>query len=99
MKIQPLGDRVLIKRIKNNASEEKLSSGIYIARKDKDEIKNQGIVEAIGPKLQEKKEKGELHFSLGDKVIFSWGESIEIDNETYDLISENNILAVLKEEK
>lgn len=97
MKIQPLGDKVLIKRASEEKKEEKLSSGIYVSHEKKDDIKNKGVVEAIGPKLQEKADKKELHFSVGDTVIFTWGEKIETGSETYDLVSESNILAVIKE--
>ncbi len=95
MKIQPLADRVLIRRIKEEG-EEKLSSGLYV-KNEKPSIKNLGIVEAIGPKLKEKEEKGELNFSVGDKVLFSWGEKVETGDETYDIVSETNVLAVIEE--
>jgi co-chaperonin GroES (HSP10) len=97
MKIKPLGDRVLIKRTNKKNTEKKLSSGIYLAEEKKDDIKNRGLIEAIGPKLQEKEKEGKLHFKVGDTVLFSWGESIESDGETYDLVSESSVLAVLED--
>ncbi len=97
MKIKPLGDRVLVKRITDEKKEKKLSSGIYIAEEKKEGIKNRGVVEAIGPKLQEKEKEGKLHFKVGDVVLFSWGESIEQGDDTYDLISESNVLAILED--
>ncbi len=96
MKIQPLGDRVLIKRIEEKEDAEKLSSGIYIKKEKTQSSKNIGTVEAIGPKLKEKQEKGELNFKIGDTVLFSWGEKVEIDGESYDIISESNVLAVIE---
>ena len=97
MKIQPLGDRVLVKRIERN-KEEKLSSGIYVKSEKEQGPRNMGVVEAIGPELKEKQKKGELKFDVGDKVLFSWGEKIELDGETYDIISESNVLAVVEDE-
>ncbi len=98
MKIQPLADRVLVKRIKKDEGEKKLSSGIYVKSKEENTPRNMGIVEEIGPKLKEKQEKGELNFKVGDKVLFSWGEKVELGDETYDIISETNVLAVVEEE-
>ena len=97
MKIQPLGDRVLVKRIEEEKTEEKLASGIYVKSEKKTTLKNLGLVEAIGPKLSEKKEKGELKFDIGDKVLYSWGEKIDTDDGTFDIISESNVLAVVEE--
>ena len=98
MKIQPLADRVLVKRIKKDEGEKKLSSGIYVKSKEENTPRNMGIVEEIGPKLKEKQEKGELNFKVGDKVLFSWGEKVELGDETYDIISETNVLAVIEDE-
>lgn len=95
--IQPLGDRVLVRPESTN--EEKTASGIYIpdaARKEKPE---RGEVIAVGP--GKRSEKGDLHplsVKVGDAVVFSkYGyDEVTIGDEEYYIVSESNILAVVK---
>ena len=94
--IKPLGDRVLVKPTKN---EDKTESGIYIpetASKDKPE---QGKVLAVGP--GETNEQGEvtpMKVTVGQTVMFTKysPNEIEIGNETYLIIREKDILAIVE---
>jgi chaperonin GroES len=92
--IMPLGERVLVKPI---ASETTTSFGIIIPDSIKEKPET-GVVVAVGP--GKKSENGSTHpmsVGVGDKVMFSkYGfDEIKVAGETYYLINESNILAIL----
>ena len=95
--IRPLADRVLVKP--EMESEEKTASGIYIpdtARKEKPE---RGEVVAVGEgKRNEKGDVIPLRVKVGDTIVFSkYGfDEIKIDEEEYYIVTESNILAIVK---
>ena len=96
MNIQPLGDRVIVQR-DTIEQEQRLESGIYISQKEDEGAGNkQGTVVAVGP--GKKNSNGELEplsVSKGDVVLFSWGDSVTIDGQEYDIVKEENILAII----
>ena len=93
-----LGDRVLVKAV--DASEDKkTASGIIIPEtvdKEKPEI---GKVVAVGEgRVNDNGDVVPMRVKKGDMIIFSkFGpDEIKIDDEEYLILSENNILAVIK---
>lgn len=96
-KVQPLGDRIVVKPIE--AMDERSPSGIIIpdsARKEKPE---RGIVVAVG--VGKRNERGDvlaMSIKVGDTVMFSkYGyDEVKIDEEEYYIVSEPNILAIIK---
>lgn len=91
----PAGDRVLIKPM---AKESVTASGIIIPDTVK-EKPEQGVVVAVGS--GKKNEDGKvipLSVKVGDKVMFSkYGyDEIKIGGVEYYVVSENNILGILK---
>jgi chaperonin GroES len=96
MNIQPLGDRVVVQR-DSIEKEQRLDSGIYISQKeDEGTHKKQGTVVAVGPgKKNSNGESEPLSVSKGDVVLFSWGDSVTIDGQEYDIVKEENILAII----
>jgi chaperonin GroES len=97
-KIQPIGDRVLI-RIKNVKEEEKKNSfGIIIPDTVSQEKPEQGVVVAVGEgKMTDEGTLLPMRVKVGDKVVFSkYGfDEVKIDDEEFLLISENNVLAII----
>jgi chaperonin GroES len=95
--IQPMGDRVLVKP--EMTGDEKSPSGIIIpdtARKEKPE---RGEVVAVGGgKRGDDNEIIPVSVKIGDVILFSkYGyEEIKIDEDEYYIVSESNILAVIK---
>lgn len=90
--IIPLYDRVLIKR---DGVVTKLKSGLIVGDEKSLEKPQKGIVLAVGPGLTTA--DGVLHtltLKPGDHVVFNKfaGADVEIDNETYMLIRETDIL-------
>jgi chaperonin GroES len=94
MKMRPLHDRVLVKRIE---SEEKTKSGIIIPDTAK-EKPQEGEVVAIGNGLRQ--ENGTiipLDVKVGDRILFGkWsGTEIKVDGEEYLVMKESDIMGVL----
>ena len=84
MKIRPLHDRVIVKRVEE---EEKTKGGIIIPDTAK-EKPSEGIVEAIAADATEQ-------IAVGDKVIYKSysGTSITFDGIDYILVPVDDILA------
>jgi chaperonin GroES len=94
MKIKPLDDRVLVKQ---SEAEEVTKGGIVLpdAAKEKPQ---RGKVVATGPgKLLDSGERGKLCVKKGDEVFYGKyaGNEVEIDQETYVILRETDILAVI----
>ena len=96
MKIRPLGDRILVKRIKE---EEKTKGGIIIPDTAK-EKPQEGKVLAVGPgRFDEDGEKRiPLDISVGDVVVYSkyGGTEVKYDGEEYLILSARDVLAIVE---
>ena len=93
--IQPLGNRVLLKRIE---AEEVTAGGIVLPDSAKEKPQEAEVVE-LG--TGGKDEKGnEISFSVkkGDKVLISkyGGTEVKIEGEEYLIVSESDILGIAK---
>ena len=96
--VLPLGERVLIKP-KSGSEGKKTPSGIVIPETVNKEKPEQGIVIAVGE--GRKTDEGTiipLTVKKGDVVLFSKysPDEVKIDGEEYFIISESNILAIIK---
>jgi chaperonin GroES len=95
MKVRPLYDRILIKRVE---TEEKTKGGIIIPDTAK-EKPQEGKVVALGKgKLLDDGSIKALDVKVGDKVLFSkyGGSDINIDGEDYLILREEEILAIIE---
>jgi len=95
MKIKPLNDRVIVKRVEE---EKKTAGGIIIPDSAK-EKPQEGRVIAAGPgKLDETGKRIPLDVKEGDRILFSkWaGTEIKIDGEEHIFMKEDDIFGVLK---
>jgi chaperonin GroES len=95
MKIRPLQDRVIVKRI---PEEEKTKGGIIIpdAAKEKPQ---QGKIIAVGKgKVNDDGKLTPLDVKVGDKVLFAKysGSEIKLDGEEHLIMREEDILGVLE---
>jgi len=94
MKIRPLQDRVLIKRVEE---ETKTKGGIIIPDTAK-EKPMEGIVVAVGPGAIDKDGKRrEPEVKKGDKILFSKysGTDVKLDGVDHMIMREDDILAVI----
>jgi chaperonin GroES len=95
MKIRPLHDRLIVKRLEE---EEKTKGGIIIPDNAK-EKPQQGEVIAVGSgKVLEDGKKSTLEVKKGDKVLFGKysGTEIKIDGEEYLMMKEEDILGIVE---
>ena len=94
MKLKPLGDKVVVKRLE---AEEKTKGGIVLPDTAKEKPKR-GKVVAVGPgKTLESGEVAKPSVKKGDEVIFASfaGTEITVDGEELLIMSTDDILAVL----
>lgn len=90
MNIKPLGDRILVKVLE---TAETTAAGIVLPDSAK-EKKAEGEVIAIGDGEKVKK----LGLKTGEKVLFGKysGDEVEVENEEYKILKQDEVLAVFK---
>ncbi|ESQ77134.1 co-chaperone GroES [Asticcacaulis sp. AC402] len=94
MSFRPLGDRVLVKRVEEEA---KTKGGIIIPDTAK-EKPQEGEIVAVGPGARnEKGEQVALDVKAGDRVLFGkWGGTeVKIDGDDLLILKESDIFGVL----
>ncbi len=95
MKIRPLYDRVVVKRIEDK--EAAMQGGLYIPDSAK-EKPQEGEVVAIGKgKRLEDGKLVALDVQVGDRILFGKysGSDIKLDGEEYMIMREDEILGIL----
>ena len=95
--IQPLGDRVLVKREEVNL---KSPAGIIIPDTATKEKSKRGVVVAVGPgKYGDEGDLIPMTIKVGEKVYFNagWDNEVKLDGDEseYFLVHESDILAVI----
>ena len=93
MKIRPLQDRILVKRVDE---EEKTTGGIIIPDSAK-EKPQEGLVVSVGPgKTLDSGEIATPGVNAGDRILFSKyaGTDVNVDNEEHIIIREDDVLAI-----
>ena len=94
MKIRPLQDRIIVKRMEG---EEKTKGGIIIPDSAK-EKPMEGKVIAVGPgKLNEKGTRVAPEVKAGDLILFGKyaGTEIKIDGEEHLILREDDIMGII----
>jgi chaperonin GroES len=95
MKIRPLGDRILVKRIKE---EDKTKGGIIIPDTAK-EKPQEGKVVAVGKgKYSDDGKLIPTEVKAGDKILFGKysGSEVKIEGEEHLILREDDILGILE---
>lgn len=95
MKLRPLADRVVIKRIE----EEEVRKGGIIIPDTAKEKPQKGEVVAVGPgRLDEKGNRIPLEVKVGDKVLFSKyaGTEVKVGDEEFLVMREDDILCIIE---
>ena len=95
MKIRPLNDRILVKRLEE---EEKTAGGIIIPDSAK-EKPAEGEIVAVGPgKMNDAGERAAMDVKVGDRVLFSkyGGTDIKYDGNDFLIMREDDILGVIE---
>jgi chaperonin GroES len=95
MKIVPLHDNILVKRLE---AEERTKGGIVLPDTAKEKPK-EGKVVAVGMgKISEEGKHRPLSLKVGDSIIFSSyaGTEVKLGEQEYLIMSEDDVLAVVK---
>ncbi len=96
MKIRPLNDRILVKRLEGEAK----SAGGIIIPDSAQEKPAEGEIIAVGHgKLNDKGERIAPEIKAGERVLFSkyGGTDVKIEGEDHLILREDDILAVVEE--
>ncbi len=96
MKLQPLGDRVVVQTL--DELESKTPSGLVIpdTAKEKPQV---GVVLAVGPgALDEDGDRMPMDVEVGQNVLYSkyGGTEVKMDGEEYLVLSARDVLAIVK---
>jgi chaperonin GroES len=94
MKVVPLNDKVLVKRVE---AEEKTAGGIVLPDTAKEKPK-QGTVLAVGEgRRLENGSRAAFQVKVNDRVLFTSyaGTEVNVDGQEYLLMNEEDILAVV----
>ena len=94
MTLVPLADRVILKQL---IAEETTKSGIVLPGQTKEKPQQAEVV-AVGPGGVVEGKEVTMYVEAGDQVIYSkyTGTEVEIEEETYIIVKQNDILAVIK---
>lgn len=95
MQVQPLYDRVLVKRVEEEA---KSKGGLFLPESAK-EKPSEGIVLAVGQgRISDKGEVRPLVVKEGDRVLFGKyaGNEIKVDGEDRLILKESEIFGIVE---
>ena len=94
MKLTPLGDKVVLKAIKE---EEKTKSGIILTGEAKEKPQQAEVI-AVGPGGIVDGEEVKMQVKVGDTVIYSKysGTEVTLEDEDFIIVSQTDILAIVE---
>lgn len=93
--LKPLNDKVVVQKLE---AQDKTSGGIYLPDSAK-EKPQEGKVIAIGPgAVDDKGQRKPIDVKEGDHVLYAKysGTEVKLDGEEYLILSEKDILAIVK---
>ncbi|MGY3802938.1 co-chaperone GroES [Pigmentibacter ruber] len=94
MKIRPLSDRILVKRV---AEETKTAGGILIPDNAKEKPVEATVVAVGNGKVLADGQVRQIDIKVGDRVLFSKysGTEIKVDGEEHLILREDDVLGVI----
>ena len=95
MKIRPLHDRILIKRLEE---QEQKKGGIIIPDTAKEKPQEGKVIAVGNGKVSDEGKKIPLDVKAGDKILFGKysGSEVKIDDEEYMIMREEDVLAIIE---
>jgi chaperonin GroES len=95
MKLRPLQDRILVKRVKE---EEKTKGGIIIPDTAKEKPAEGKVIAAGNGKLDENGKRIALEVKKGDRILFGKysGSEVNIEAEEYLIMREDDVLGIIE---
>lgn len=98
LKIEPLGDRVLVQPLAEHERGRETKAGIFIPETADKERSEKGVVVAVGAgKMNDDGKLLPMHVKVGQTVLFAkYGpDEVKIDDKEYFILAESSILAIL----
>ncbi len=94
MKLVPLNDRVVLKKL---IAEETTKSGIVLPGQEKEKPQQAEVI-AVGPGGVVDGKEVKMQVKVKEKVIFSKysGTEVEVDGEKFVIVRQDDILAIIK---
>jgi len=95
MKIRPLQDRIIVKRLE---SEEKTKGGIIIPDSAKEKPMEGKVIAVGNGKLLDNGQRSKPEVKEGDRVLFGKyaGTEVKIDGEEHLILREDDILGIIE---
>jgi len=95
MKLRPLNDRILVKRV---AEEEKTKGGIIIPDTAKEKPAEGKVVAVGNGRLGDDGKRIPLEIKKGDRILFGKysGQEIKVEGEEYLIMREDEVLCVIE---
>jgi len=95
MKLRPLQDRILVKRV---AEEEKTKGGIIIPDTAKEKPGEGKVVSVGNGKMGDDGKRIPLEIKKGDQILFGKysGSDVKIEGEEYLIMREDDVLCVIE---
>ena len=95
MKIRPLHDRLIVKRLEE---EEKTKGGIIIPDTAKEKPVEGKVIAAGDGRIKKDGSKIKIEVKVGDRILFAKyaGTEVKIDGEEHLMMKEEDILAIIE---
>ena len=95
MKVVPIGDRILVKRLE---AEEKTKGGIIIPDTAKEKPKEGQVVSVGSGKIKDDGSKEPLTVQEGDRILFTSyaGTEVKLEGEEFLIMREEDVLGIVK---
>jgi len=96
MKVRPLHDRLIVKRLEE---EEKTKGGIIIPDTAKEKPIEGKVIAAGEGRINKDGKKMPMEVKKGDRILFAKyaGTDVKMDGEEYLMMKEDDVLAVIEE--
>ena len=94
MKLRPMQDRIIVKRVEE---ETRTAGGIFIPETAKEKPMEGEVISAGPGKIMEDGKRAPMDVKAGDRILFGKysGTEIKVDDQDYLIMREDEILAIL----
>jgi chaperonin GroES len=95
MKVRPLGEKILVKRVE---AKTKTATGIFLPESAKEKPQEAEVIAIGDGKLLDSGERAKFQVKKGDKVLLSkWGGTeLKVDGQELLVITEDDVLAIFE---
>ena len=97
MKIRPLNDKILVKRLE---AEERTKGGIVLPDTAKEKPKEGKVISVGTGKLLDNGTRAKPQVNAGDRILFNSyaGTEVKIENVEHIIMNEDDVLAIVETE-